>query len=811
MERYICIHGHFYQPPRENPWLEFVEYQDSAYPFHDWNARITAECYQPNTVSHILDQENFVRSVVDNYSKISFNFGPTLLSWMERAAAETYQAILEADKQSADNFSGHGSALAQCYNHIIMPLANHRDKMTQVVWGIEDFKRRFKRDPEGMWLPETAADKETLLVLAQNGIKYTILAPGQASRFHDVSGRDWVDVHGGRIDPTRPYWVDLGGGSSIVVFFYDGPISQAVAFERLLENGERFASRLLSGFKNGRHWPQLIHIATDGETYGHHHKHGEMALAYAINYIEENHLAKLTNYGEYLSKYPVTAQAEIVDNTSWSCSHGIERWRNDCGCSSGSRVGWNQKWRAPLREAFDWLRDTITAPYQEAAASYFKDPWDARDAYIDVIYSRVDEGIETFFGKVASRDLSNDERIRALKLLEMQRHALLMYTSCGWFFDEISGIETTQCLQYADRVLQLAEELFEQKFEGGFLAILEKAPSNLEIFANARQVYDKYIRPARVHGLHVAAHYALMSVFRPSTPTHDVYSFKVETVNFEKKKIGEATVALGDVRIQSTVTKESLRVLFAVLHLGDHNINAGAKTWAHSDEYGTLKEELFAAFQEVDVPKTIRCIDKYFGKATYSLKSLFKDEQRMVISKLLESSLTAADDTLSQLHTTYLPLMSFLSEMDNYVPKVYRDIGEFIENTSLYKELKKPEIEVEAISELLKDGEHRRVNLDRKGLRPAFEQAFENHLVKLNDEPQNLKLLSFLNNFASLLHGLPFRVDFRSAQTAFHNFGSSVYADWQKNANWDDPEQGQLKSLYDELANKLKVRLPQVQ
>ncbi|MCA9165661.1 MAG: hypothetical protein KDA62_21890, partial [Planctomycetales bacterium] len=334
MERYICIHGHFYQPPRENPWLEAIEVQDSAYPFHDWNERITAECYEPNASSRILTGDGRIERIVNNYANVSFNFGATLLSWLEVHAPDTYRRILLADQESRELFSGHGSALAQVYNHMIMPLANRRDKITQVRWGIRDFEARFGRPPEGMWLAETGVDNETLDVLAEHGIKFTILAPNQAHEVRKYRGRNWHDVSGSRIDPTTAYEVRLPSKRKIALFFYDGPISRAIAFEGLLTRGEHLAGRLMGAFTDHREWPQLVHIATDGESYGHHHRHGDMALAYALHHIQQHNLAKITNYGEYLEKHPPLDEVRIYDNSSWSCAHGIERWRSDCGCNS---------------------------------------------------------------------------------------------------------------------------------------------------------------------------------------------------------------------------------------------------------------------------------------------------------------------------------------------------------------------------------------------------------------------------------------------------------------------------------------------
>jgi alpha-amylase/alpha-mannosidase (GH57 family) len=348
----ITIHGHFYQPPRENPWLEAVETQDSAFPWHDWDARITAECYEPNATARVLDAHERILRIVNNYAAISFNFGATLLSWLESCAPDTYAAILEADRISRDRYSGHGCALAQAYNHIILPLASDRDKTTQVRWGVCDFEHRFGRKPEGMWLPETAVDVASLEALAAAGIAFTILEPHQAAGCRPLGSDEWQPVQNA-IDPTMPYLCRLPSGRALTIFFYDGPISRAVAFERLLARGENLAHRLAGAFSDARTHSQLVNIATDGETYGHHHRFGEMALAYALQVIEEQQLARLTNYGEHLEAHPPTHEVEIVESTSWSCAHGVERWRSDCGCNTGASAGWNQQWRAPLRDALN--------------------------------------------------------------------------------------------------------------------------------------------------------------------------------------------------------------------------------------------------------------------------------------------------------------------------------------------------------------------------------------------------------------------------------------------------------------------------
>ena len=453
MERYICIHAHFYQPPRENPWLETVEVQDSAYPFHDWNQRITNECYAPNAAARILDEQGCIAKITNNYAHISFNFGPTLLSWLEIQEPEVYRSILDADRLSQERFSGHGSAIAQAYNHMILPLANNHDRYTQIYWGIRDFEARFRRKPEGMWLAETAVDLQSLDIMAQLGIKFTILSPFQAFRFRRIGARAYRDATGAKIDPSRPYLVRLRDGRSITVFFYDAPISQAVAFEKLLNSGEQFANRLAGGFSDARDWPQLMHIATDGESYGHHHAHGDMALAYALQYIEEKGIARLTNYGEYLEKHPPQHEAQIVENSSWSCLHGVGRWRENCGCNSGGNSGWTQEWRGPLRNSLDWLRERVMPFYEQRAAVFFADAWRARNEYIAAILDRSSESIDRFLTENASHGLSGEERVTALELLEMQRHAMLMYTSSSG--DCLCGSRNPACKEARGRRRQL--------------------------------------------------------------------------------------------------------------------------------------------------------------------------------------------------------------------------------------------------------------------------------------------------------------------------------------------------------------------
>jgi alpha-amylase/alpha-mannosidase (GH57 family) len=758
MDRYICIHGHFYQPPRENPWLEAIELQDSAYPYHDWNERITAECYAVNAVSRILDADHRIVQLVNNYSKMSFNFGPTLLSWLQAKAPEVHQAILEADRESQRNFSSHGSALAQAYNHIIMPLANTRDRRTQILWGIADFEHRFKRKPEGMWLPETAVDLESLDLLAAAGIEFTILAPHQAAQVRRIGGRARRDVKESQIDPTQAYEQRLPSGRKIALFFYDGPVSRAVAFEGLLSSGENLANRLASIFSNDRDWPELVHIATDGESYGHHHRFGDMGLAYALNYIETQELAKLTNYGEFLEKHPPTHHVEIIENTSWSCIHGIDRWRSNCGCNSGGHPEWNQDWRKPLREALDWLRDAIASSYEKLGSKLLKDPWAARDAYISVVLDRSAESVKSFFARHAARNLNREETTSAIRLLEMQRHAMLMYTSCGWFFDDLAGIEAVQCLQYAGRTVQLAQELFGDNLEQHFVDRLATAKSNVAENGDGRSVYEKFVRPARVDAARVSAHYAVSSLFENYPERTKIYCFEAAREDYDVFSAGAAKLAVGRVRLTSEITREADLLEFGVLHLGDHNVNAGVRLFRGDPTYGVLKQEVMEPFRRADFAEVIRVIHRTFGDSNYSLSSLFRDEQRRVLDLILGVSLREAENVYRQFYERRAPMMRYLTSLGIPLPKALLASAEFVLNSYLRAALEEEEIDPDSVRSLLETASLEGVVIDAPTLEYAFRQNLNRITTELGKRPSESSVQHLLRA-SGLIRFLPFTVD----------------------------------------------------
>jgi alpha-amylase/alpha-mannosidase (GH57 family) len=807
MERYICIHGHFYQPPRENAWLEGIEMQDSAYPYHDWNEKVTAECYAPNAASRILGSEGYITQIVNNYNKMSFDFGPTLLAWLEEKAPDVYQSILEADRETQQTFAGHGSALAQAYNHMIMPLANRRDKYTQVLWGLRDFEHRFSRKPEGMWLPETAVDLETLDILAELGIKFIILAPHQASRIRQIGTDTWQDASNATIDTTIAYDIKLPPNRDLAIFFYNDTIARKVAFEDLLNSGDNFAHSLADSFSEECTWPQLVTIATDGETYGHHHRFGDMALAFALHHIETSGLAQITNYGEYLEKHPPTHEVEIIENTSWSCTHGIERWRSDCGCNAGRNPKWNQAWRTPLRKAMDWLRDTLSPKYEEKARQFLKDPWAARDDYIEVILDRSPENIQRFLDRHRTRELSESEMVTVLKLLELQRHAMLMYTSCGWFFEELSGIETVQVIQYAGRAVQLAQELFGNDIESHFLSSLELAKSNIPVHGDGHRIYGKFVKPAIVDLTEVTAHYAISSLFEEYGEQAEIYCYHFDAKECQTAECGKARLATGKARITSLITRESANMSFGVLHFGDHNVNAGVREYQREEAYQVMLQEMTQTFSGADFAEVVRLLDKHFGTSTYSLKSLFHDEQHKVLNSILESALSEIEAAYYQVYEHNYPPMRFLAELGYPIPKSYQSAAEFILNAGLRRALSSDLIELERVSSLLNEVQTWQVELDKEGLSYLLQQSLEKMMVNLLASPEDVNLLKELLAVTQLSHATPFPVDLWRVQNLYHQLLHSTYPEFEAKARQGDKTAKEWLDQFVSLGQLLSIRV----
>jgi len=656
---------------------------------------------------------------------------------------------------------------------MIMPLANRRDKITQVVWGIRDFKHRFGRFPEGMWLPETAVDIETLEILAERDIKFTILAPRQARRESKIGGRVWKDVSGEQIDPSMAYSCRLPSGRSINLFFYDGPISRAIAFENLLASGEQFVDRLMCGFaEEVRSWPELVHVAIDGETFGHHHKMGEMTLAFALDRLETADLARVTNYAEYLGLHPPIHRVEIFENTSWSCIHGIERWRGNCGCNSGGRPGWTQEWRGPLRDALDWLRDTLAPQFEELARPLLKDPWAARDEYISVVLDRSPQNVDRFFREQSARELDATERVTALKLLELQRNAMLMYTSCGWFFDELSGIETVQCIQYAGRVVDLARQLFRKDVEPAFLERLSLAKSNLPEYGDGARIYDKCVRPSVIDLPKVAAHYAIASVFEPSKELNRIYCYDVEREDYTVHEKGSKKLAIGRLRVSSAITSEFALLSVAALHLGNQQVKVGVREGSKNNEeeqaYLASVKELAESFRDTSAPEMAMRFDVVFGKGTHSLRSLFKDEQRKILELVLAPLTEESEAAHIQLYERSADLMRFLTDLHIPIPKPSRASAEFALNHHLRREFLSEEPSLERVAPLIEEARAANIDLDVATLEYALRRRLEQMAETLSDLRSDPGPLSRFQAAVELARALPFPVNLWQVQNVFY-------------------------------------------
>lgn len=555
--RSVVIHAHFYQPPREEPWLELVEREPGAAPYHDWNRRIEQECYRAVVAARIPAPQGRIERIVNTLEAISFNVGPTLVEWLEREAPDTWAAMLAADHVSRLRRGGHGNAIAMPYHHVILPLASRRDKLTEVRWGIADFRRRFGREPAGMWLPETAVDAETLDVLATEGIRFTVLAP------HQVVEPPPAGLPGKYVTTS---------GRSIALFIYDGPLSHDVAFGPLINDADRWSAELLAR-PQAAAGPTLVSLATDGETYGHHHSFGEMALAATLERIGRDPEVRVENYAAFLARHPAEHPVELVAPSSWSCVHGVERWRSDCGCRLKPET--TQAWRAPLREALDWLAGELHARFEAEAPPLLKDPWAARDTY-------------------AAIGLPSHLPVRARELLELERNALRMFTSCGWFFDDVAGLETIVCLRYAARAIQYSGAAASE-LEAEFRHRLAAAPSNDPTKGTGRDVYDRAL-PSHPGEVRAAAAYAALRAITPARlkPLVGPYLIEAEeadSLRVQHRRTGRAAPLAARVEHPTPVS-----VTVTVSSGGqDHQLTLGALPEPEREELRlALRQELRA-------------------------------------------------------------------------------------------------------------------------------------------------------------------------------------------------------------------------
>jgi hypothetical protein len=593
----LVVHGHFYQPPRENPWTEIVPVEPTAAPFHDWNERVTAECYRPNGWARVVDEHERVVALVNNYAHLSFNVGPTLASWLAANRPDTLARMVAGDAVG-------GGGIAQAYSHPILPLANERDLRTQVRWGLADFRHRFGRDARGMWLPEAAVNETVLRILAEEGVGFTILAPTQAAGDEPI-------------DTSRTYrWRD-----AIDIVFYDGPLSHDVAFGMSSTSAQVLVDRVA-------HRSGIVCIATDGETFGHHHKFAERALAYALPVEAPAHGIDVTTIADVLAANPPADAVEIRES-SWSCVHGVERWRSDCGCSTGGAPGANQQWRAPLRDALDVLHAFATDMFERRGRDVLDDPWRARDDYIDVILGATT--IEAFADHHVTGDVAT-----ALTLLEAQRHALLMYTSCGWFFWDLAGIETIQILRYAARLIDLLVELDESPPVGSFLDRLSYAESNQPSEGTGRDVWERHVLPARVDSTRVVAHLALADLLEGTEPGGPIAAFDVVVVDHLHQRRGALTLCAGVVEVVHRRTRRRDRHAYAALHLGGLEVS-GAVRAADDESDANALRALRAAFDSGErVTAMLRLITAELGPTEIGLEAALPDAAEQIVAGTAE-------------------------------------------------------------------------------------------------------------------------------------------------------------------------------
>ncbi len=800
----ICIHAHFYQPPRENPWTQEIEIQKSAAPYKNWNKRITDECYAPNAKARILDEKSRIKKIINNYSRISFNFGPTLLSWLESRAKETYQAIIDADKESQGLFGGHGSALAQPYNHMIMPLANSRDKLTQILWGIEDFKYRFKREPKGVWLPEAAVDIETLDLLAGEGILFTLLAPSQAKQIKSRENSNWMSVDENSLDTTRPYKIELPSGRKASIFFYDKNVSHQLAFENLLSNGDKFLKSLTSKFSTDTGKPELVHVATDGESYGHHHKFGDMTLAYVLGQLDNHENFKLTNYSQYLEQYPPEWEVEILGNTSWSCAHGVERWRSDCGCHTGGQEGWTQSWRKPLRESLDELRDGFSDAFEESLKPLLGDPWVARNEYIQLLKPEGD--FEKFFTTHGKNILQENEKSKILKWMEIQRNAMLMYTSCGWFFNDISGIETEQILRYASYALELFSQLEESDLESQFLETLKLAKSNVAKWKDGEFIYSNMVESNRVTSEQIFSCGLLAHLLKRTDEIISVGTHAVEITSMEKINFGDSELFYGRGENISRAMQEKLPMGFFVVNDGDGDFiiyvssslgkiaDASDEVIALARTQGTLeiKELLEGKFGAPIYPKR-EIFHFYFDRLADEVGEIFWSENKELKRKIFENQ-----KKIRLLHNRF----------DTPLPPSVLSLSREFSVAHWLEILDSSDRCVDQIRQMIKFADGK--SLDSREFRYAYEKKLENFIEEIAKSPFDIKLLDQLISILGLLDSIPMKMNLWDAQNDTFEIIDSYYSGMNEKKNNGDIAAGEWLGKMDAILSFLDIS-PQAQ
>ena len=680
----VVIHAHFYQPERLNPWTGVLDPEQGAAPDRDWNERIHRECYRPNAVARIFDDQRRVEQLVNNYERVSFNFGPTLLSWMERAHPETYAKILDADWRSSVR-TGHGNAIAQAYNHIILPLASDDDLRTQIRWGLADFRHRFSRPAEGMWLPETAADPRTIDALIDEGLQFTVLAPHQARRVRYADGQ-WHELRR-PIDTTRPYrhHHSDGSGRYLAIFFYDGALSQGLAFDPSTHDAAVLVDRLRHASAGGG----LVHAAVDGETFGHHHAFGELGLAYALTVAGPQAGLEPTNYAAYLAAHPPVDDVEISSEpTAWSCAHGVGRWTRDCGCATDSMPGWNQRWRTPLREALDCVRDAAVTAFTSQGARLLRDPWRARDEYIGVRLRKTEPN--AFLARHGRSNLSVSEQTDIWSLLEAMRHAMVMYTSCGWFFADISGLESIYVLRSAARVLDLLAEVGARVPTDEMLALLKRAESNRPDVGTAADIWQSEVARAVITPARVAAHLTLLSSVRPPVPAQfEVAGYRATLADLRHDRRGQLSLTTARIHLTSTATSRTTVYGCAAVHLGGLDFSGALVPDVPLVDYQVATAGLWAAFPTASLGQLLRLMAESFDGMEFGLEAALV-EGRNEIARHISDQLDARfTDEYQRLYVSHRRELEMLTAAGYELPRNVRATAELALSSELASRVEK--------------------------------------------------------------------------------------------------------------------------
>jgi hypothetical protein len=692
-KKHLIVHGHFYQPPRENPWTEEIERQDGVAPYHDWNDKITNECYLPNAFSRRLDGYGRITKLVDNYESLSFNFGPTLISYLEDRFPEVYERILAGDHSSVKRL-GHGNAIAQCYSHVIMPLASRRDRETQVRWGVRDFERRFGRAPEGIWLPETAVSASVLEVLIEHEFRFIVLSPHQALRIRPLAEAPvaakagaggakpaadggWKDVSKEGIPAGFPYrcFAPRAKGRRdrrrfIDVFFYDAPLSTDVSFNHLLQNGDRLADAIELGLQRGGN--DLVVIATDGEIYGHHEPFADMAFSYLVDDAGPRHGFTVTNFGAYLAAHAPAHEVELKpgpngEGTSWSCFHGVGRWKEDCGCSTGGAPEWNQKWRAPLRSGLTALAESLTAAYEEATKPLLADPSAARNDYIDLLGERTAESAREFVRAHAARELSPEEISRTLSLLESQRNAQLMFTSCGWFFADISGLEASQIMRYSARAIELAGPDHRTSLERRLIDDLKAALSNIPAKGTGADIYAAAKRASAVGARCIAALYAVRAHLDGSEEDVSIYGHPIHPIDATLRRLDGAAMRIGMLELASRYTLETRSFEYLLYVEGD----AGFSCYVREAPNGASHRESVEHFEELAregaTDRLLAAAAERFGPA-FSARDFLAEDRERILRQFARRKLDVVEERFGEIYAESRVLLKLLKESNMVLP-----------------------------------------------------------------------------------------------------------------------------------------------